>query len=292
VLYVGTGNSYSEIDAATANAVLAFDLDTGALKWSRQFTPNDNFVMGCTQAGVANCPPVVGPDHDFGASPILRKLPNGKRVLFAGQKSGALYAVDPDRSGELLWQVQLSGGSYLGGIQWGPAADERNIYVAISDVVAPDHALPGLHAVNMKNGRVRWSAPAPKAECAWGAERCSNALSQAVAVIPGVVFAGSIDGHMRAYDAKTGDVLWDFDTAQTFPAVNGGTAKGGSLDGGGAAIARGMLFVNSGYALVSGQAGNALIAFSADESVVGPAGDVSVGRRIADAREKLPAINH
>jgi hypothetical protein len=65
-----------------------------------------------------------------------------------------------------------------------------------------------------------------------------------------------------------------------YPAVNGGSAKGGSLDGGGAAVAGGMLYVNSGYPFVSGEAGNALIAFSPDDSVTADAaaGDEAVAR--------------
>jgi polyvinyl alcohol dehydrogenase (cytochrome) len=265
VLYVGTGNSYTEVDAKTADAILAFDLDTGALKWSHQFTAQDNFIMMCEQPGVNNCPKVLGQDYDFGASPILQNLPGGKRLLLAGQKSGALYALDPDKSGELVWEAHLSPGSYLGGIQWGPAVDERTAYVAISDVVA-GNGVPGLHALDIKDGRKLWSVPAPTPDCAWGTKGCSHAQSQALTVIPGVVFSGSIDGHMRAYDTRTGAILWDFDTARSFPAVNGATAQGGSLDGGGPAVAGGMLLVNSGYALVSGAPGNALIAFSTDDA--------------------------
>jgi hypothetical protein len=39
----------------------------------------------------------------FGSSAVLADLPNGKRVLVAGQKSGVVSALDPDHGGEILF---------------------------------------------------------------------------------------------------------------------------------------------------------------------------------------------
>ncbi len=79
-------------------------METGALRWANQISPNDNFLVGCDHPGNANCPSPVGPDEDFGSSPILQVLPNGKQAILAGQKSGVLYALDPDDGGKLLWK--------------------------------------------------------------------------------------------------------------------------------------------------------------------------------------------
>ena len=79
--------------------------------------------------------------------------------------------------------------------------------------------------------------------------------------IPGVVFSGSLDGHLRAYSTKDGKVLWDYDTVRDFDTVNRVPAKGGALDGPGPAIANGMLVVGSGYAYFNGIPGNVLLAF-------------------------------
>ena len=65
-----------------------------------------------------------------------------------------------------------------------------------------------------------------------------------MAAIPGVVFSGSDDGHLRAFGAEDGRVLWDFDTARDYQTANGVRGKGGSLDGAGPVAAGGMLFVN------------------------------------------------
>jgi polyvinyl alcohol dehydrogenase (cytochrome) len=120
----------------------------------------------------------------------------------------------------------------------------------------------GLTAVDVKSGAKRWHTPAPPAVCAWGERNCYQAQSQAVTVMPGVAFSGSVDGHLRAYSTIDGKILWDFDTAKEYPTVNGVKASGGSLDHGGATIVGGLLYVNSGYGRLLGQPGNVLLAFS------------------------------
>jgi polyvinyl alcohol dehydrogenase (cytochrome) len=264
LIYVGTGNSYTDVETTTANAILAFDLDTGSLKWSNQATPKDNFLVGCFAPGMGNCPKEMGPDFDFGSSPILRKLPNGKDVILAGQKSGVVYALDPDSRGKILWQQKVGHGSALGGVEWGLTADEKQVYVAIADEIVPKEAKPGLTALKMDSGEVVWTQPAPAPECSWGKGRCMAGQSQAISAMPGVVFSGALDGHLRAYSTKDGSLIWDYDTGVAFDAVNGVTGKGGSLDTGGPTIADGMLYVHSGYGRIIGQPGNVLLAFSVE----------------------------
>ncbi len=97
-----------------------------------------------------NCPQAKGPDFDFGSSAILVDLPDGRRALIAGAKSGIVYAVDPDAQGKPLWQKRVGRGGSLGGVQWGSAADANNIYVAVSDVqrrAAPPGSAAGRDSV-------------------------------------------------------------------------------------------------------------------------------------------------
>jgi polyvinyl alcohol dehydrogenase (cytochrome) len=265
MVYAGTGNSYTDVEQNTANAIFAIDMETGSLKWSVQATPKDNFLVGCIMPGVGNCPETMGPDVDFGSSPVLRTLPNGKQVLLAGQKSGAVFALDPDNRGKILWQQKVGEGSALGGVEWGFAADNENAYIAISDVITKaDKAKPGLTALKIATGEQVWQTPAPRVECSFGKGGCLPAQSQAVTVIPGAVFSGSMDGHLRAYSTKDGSIVWDFDTGVPFETVNGVKAKGGSLDAGGPTISNGILYVNSGYGRIVGRGGNVLLAFSVD----------------------------
>jgi len=264
LIYVGSGNSYTDVETKLTDAIIAFDMETGKIKWSNQVTPKDNFLVGCRQPGVGNCPEEAGPDYDFGSSPILRTLANGKQVILAGQKSGVIYALDPDANGKKLWEVKLGNGGALGGIEWGFTADNENVYVPMAD---PGGAArkPGITALKIATGEKLWQVPAPKVPCGWGTTRCNNSQSAAASLIPGVVFSGTADGHLRAYATKDGSIVWDFDTAaQPYDAINGMKAKGGTLDGGGPTIANGILYTNSGYGRLIGQPGNVLLAFTVD----------------------------
>jgi len=249
LVYASTGNSYTDVDINTSDAILAFDLETGKLVWSSQVQPKDNFIVGCPNA--VNCPEEKGPDFDFGTSAVLRTLPNGKQILVAGQKSGTVYGLDPDNKGKILWRTGLGKGSALGGVEWGDAADDALAYVAISDRIVKDGA-PGLYAVDLASGEKKWGMPEPSPH------------SAAISVIPGAVFSGALNGHFRAYSTSTGEVLWDFETSRPFETVNGVQAKGGSIDAGGPVIAHGMVYTGSGYGIFGGTGGNVLLAFSVD----------------------------
>lgn len=264
VLYIATGNSYTDVETKGSNAVEAIDLATGSIKWINQVTPRDSFLVGCAP-GRGSCPTEIGPDVDFGSSPVLVDIGGGKQLLLAGQKSGILYALDPDKRGAIVWQTRVGQGSALGGIEWGFAADKDAVYVAISDIAAKVQNPGGLTALKLATGEKIWSAPPPeKPVCSFQSMRCTAAQSAAVTVIPGVVFSGALDGHLRGYSTKDGSVVWDFDTGKSFETVNGVKARGGSIDGPGPTVANGMLFTNSGYGRFTGAWGNVLLAFTVD----------------------------
>jgi polyvinyl alcohol dehydrogenase (cytochrome) len=132
-------------------------------------------------------------------------------------------------------------------------------------VAFPGKHLGSLTALRIATGEQVWQRVAAELPtCAWSGSYCSGAQSAAVTVIPGVVFSGAQDGHLRAYSTGDGSVVWDVDTAQTYVTVNGLPASGGSLDVGGPVVADGMLYTNSGYGRFRGQPGNALLAFSVE----------------------------
>jgi polyvinyl alcohol dehydrogenase (cytochrome) len=256
VLYVATGNGYSDPPTKYTDAIIAFDLSAGNMKWSQQMTPNDRWNFGCQGKVIETCPPDPGGDYDFGASPVLI----GK-LLFAGQKSGVVHALDPDKQGAIVWQTRIGRGSALGGVEWGLAADSDNVYAPLSDINGLGLPMGGLFALRQKDGAKVWQAPPPKPACA-GKPGCTAAQMAPATAIPGVVFSGSMDGHLRAYETAGGKVIWDFDTLREFPTVNGVKARGGSLNATGPTLAGGMLFVNSGYGALGGMPGNVLLAFA------------------------------
>lgn len=253
-IYAGTGNSYTGVDIHTSDSVVAFDLDSGSLVWATQVTPGDNWIPGCPRA--ATCPENPGDDYDFGSSPILRTV-NGKQVLVATQKSGVVYGLDPDNRGNVIWKTRIGQGTGLmGGIAWGAALDDQNVYAAVSDINRPD-GTPGLYALKIATGEKVWSTPAPK-------NAGNPAQASAVSAMPGIAFSASFGGHLRAYNTKTGEIVWDFDANKDYETVNGVAAKGGSFNGAGPAISHGMVFVTNGYGFAGGKVGNVLLAFSVD----------------------------
>ncbi|MBV8049998.1 MAG: PQQ-binding-like beta-propeller repeat protein [Acidobacteriaceae bacterium] len=261
VLYVATGNNYSGPATPESDAVVAIDMNSGKKLWHRQFNSTDLWNSGCVAEQKDNCPEKRGDDFDFGAPPIVSRLPDGHDILLLAQKSGLVYALDPDRRGKLLWKTRIGHGGPLGGIQWGGAADRRYAYFPLSDL---DDSNPlaggGLFALDLRTGKQVWYAAPPKPACA-GLFGCSAAQMAPPSALPGVIFSGSLDGHLRAYDTRDGSVIWDFDTSQEFRTTNGVKAHGGSMNGSGPAIVSGMLYVNTGY--TNAMAGNVLLAFSA-----------------------------
>ncbi|MDB5395080.1 MAG: cytochrome Cbb3 [Rhodospirillales bacterium] len=280
-IYVGTGNDYTGAEPKTTDALVAFDMDDGHVRWVHQMDRDDVEFSPCaTPLEPQKCN--HGPDYDFGSSPILSTLPDGKRILMAGQKSGVVHGVDPDHDGKTVWDMRIGKGGYEGGIEFGMATDGKLLYAPLSDfrfkiamsgeagaratiMGVPTTLDPtsggGLFALDPATGKQVWHAPA--ADC-HGAAGCSPAQTAAPTVIPGVVFSGSIDGHMRAYSTKDGHVLWDVDTKQTYQTVNGVTGNGGSIDGPGPVVVDGILYTNSGYGYVGEATGNVLLAFSVD----------------------------
>jgi polyvinyl alcohol dehydrogenase (cytochrome) len=287
-LYVATGDSYSDPAGDTSDAVLAFNLSDGRLLWSHQATSMDAYNSGCDLKDRTGCPQENGPDFDFGQPPILVSLAGGKRLLVVGQKSGLVYGLDPDQDGREVWHRRVGIGGVLGGINWGVASDGGNVYVPVADRLDPverdaklnPHA-GGLAALRLTDGQLLWRtnvsgcathegsvqrlhpAAAGVAPSDFG---CSPAQSAPVTVIPGVVFSGSEDGHLRAYSSASGRVLWDFDTARDFETVDFVEARGGSIDAGGPAVAGGFVLSTSGYSKWGEMHGNVLLAFSSAHS--------------------------
>jgi polyvinyl alcohol dehydrogenase (cytochrome) len=267
-IYFGTGNGFTGV-TKTSDAIFALDMDTGKVRWTFQATENDIWHVGCPQ-GVPgapdngrggrgrggppreDCTPVVtAPDWDFSASPILVKSSSGREMLIAGQKSGAVWALDPDRKGAVIWKYEGPQERGRMGIVFGGAADGQNAYF---------NSRGGIFAVQLSGGAEKWFTPLPAPA---GEMQTHPGASAAVSAISGVVLSAGLDGMIRALDGNDGKLLWEYNTAHEFQAVNGVKTKGGSMGSGGIAVANGMLFVASGYVgFQNGAPGNALLAFA------------------------------
>ena len=268
LLYVGTGENYSSPSNDRSDALLAFELATGKLLWHRQKTEGDAWNVACMIPDNPNCPEENGPDVDFGASTIIARDRNGRDLLLAGQKSGDVYALDLTRRGEPVWGRKVGRGGIQGGIHFGMAVDGQRLYVPISDMSSPEaevhlHAVPskaGIYALDVTTGEPLWSQPADNV-CA-GRAYCEPGISAAITAMPGAVLAGHMDGRLRAYEATTGKLLWEYDSTQEVTATDGSRARGGSFGGGAGPIVQdGMLFAASGYGIYFHMPGNVLLAF-------------------------------
>lgn len=264
-MYIAVGDNYSSPATPTSDAIMALAIDSGKILWTRQATAGDAWNVACIEpdpTSRAHCPAGAGPDYDFASAPVLVMV-NGKRLVLAGQKSGMLYAIDAD-TGEYVWKTQVGEGGILGGIEWGFAVDNQRAYVSLSNALEkkPGEA-GGIAAVDLADGRIKWRSP-PSADTCRGRTGCSTGQPAAVTAIPGMVFSASLDGHLRGYEAETGQVVFDTDTAMDFPTINGVKASGGSMNGPGSTIVNGTLFVSSGYGSLGFMPGNVLLAFSVD----------------------------
>lgn len=248
-LYFGTGDSATEPAPETTDSILAVDLDTGKVRWYFQAEPNDATLGGCFAKKTENCPENPGPDWDFGASPILKTLPGGRDLLLAPNKSGIVFALDPDRQGAIVWKTDLSEkpGTRNTNLVWGGSADQQNLYVGL--------VTGAITAVQIATGEKLWTTRlAPPGT--------RDSYAAASSAIPGAVFIGGTDGKVHALSSADGRELWSFNTARDFTTVNQVPAHGGSIGSIGPTIAGGMVFIGSGYSVTSGIPGNVLLAFS------------------------------
>ena len=267
VLYVGSGENYASPANESSDAVIAFRLSDGQRMWVQQLTRGDAWNVACMMQANPNCPAENGPDVDVAASVIPYTDPSGAALLLVGQKNGWVYALDPDAMGKILWKERIGRGGIQGGVHFGMAREGGSLFVPIADL-ADGHdgrkydtaPKPGLYALDARTGHALWSVPAVQ-DCS-GRKFCDIGISAPLTAIPGVVFAGHMDGMLRAYDSATGKVVWEYDANASVPTVSGATAHGGSFGGAGAAVRDGYLAINSGYGLYFHMPGNVLLVFA------------------------------
>ena len=266
VLYVGTGEAYTSPAADTRDAVLAFSLATGERQWAKQLLGGDAWNMACFIGEAANCPEEDGPDLDIGASTVLWS--GGERdYLLVGQKSGDVYALDPDRGGAVVWHNKVGRGGFLGGVHWGMSVNDDSLFVPIADTTITGRfsgpVFPGVHALDPTSGTKRWYTPSV-ADCEGKSPIpvCDQGMSAAITSTDQLVFAGTLDGNLKAYDSVSGEIIWSFDTYGEFESVSGEMALGGSIESDGPVLYKGHVIVNSGYQFGARMPGNALMVFS------------------------------
>ncbi|MEQ1782407.1 MAG: PQQ-binding-like beta-propeller repeat protein [Hyphomonadaceae bacterium] len=278
LVYFATGESNSPPAHNNTDAVIAIDLKTGKQKWAFNATPSDIYNIGCDvnpDPKLLNCtktPETVFRDVDFGASVILGTHKDGKQLVYAGQKSGSVWAFNPD-TGKVVWRKALGTGGALGGVHWGIAFHNDTVFAPISNVGMPikgewegDPTIkPGLYALNAKTGKIKWQfnpeLPPGTPASPPGFPQHPIAMSTAPMVIDGVVIAATLDGTIYAVDEETGKQIWKMATAKDYITINGVPGKGGAIDAASLYAANGLLMSNSGYGSFGQKPGNVILAF-------------------------------
>ncbi|MBT7952326.1 MAG: PQQ-binding-like beta-propeller repeat protein [Gammaproteobacteria bacterium] len=286
LLYVTTANQLTEPRVEESDAVVALDLNTGKKQWVKSLVPaayqqGDIWNSGCESEMMFNeseshCPPVNVKhegDREIGAPAVLKTLANGEDALLVGTKDGYLYALNPDSEGELLWQLRLGTldpgrGPIFGGIEHGIAVDDKYAYVPIADISFVQQTSKGSMArVELETGKLVWQKKAASDTCKDKPFGCNNGYMGAPTVVGNILFAGSADGNLRAFDASNGKIVWSYDTVRQYTGVNGLKGSGGAINRNGPTIANGMLYQTSGYGhLAMGMPGNVLLAFEIPEN--------------------------
>lgn len=261
LLYLSTGNSYSEPVAANSDAILAINLSDGTLRWSKQLTARDWANSGCGQTPPVNCAGEHGKDEDFGSAPLLFTIQtvNGARKLVAAtQKNGLMHALDA-LTGEIVWQRAVGVSTAYA---WGASYDGQRLYMGDASYDLNG----GVYALDPASGEILWHIPT--LPCTPGhdqpPETCWSGHMAAAVTTPGLLWLGAMDGQMRAFDSANGSILWSYNTAQKLTGVNGVSGQGGSIGPTNASIANGQVYIMSGYSPWGPRllTGNVLYAFS------------------------------
>ena len=268
-VYVTTGENTSHPATVTSDAIIALDLNTGEQLWVFQGLWNDVWNTACGRVPGPNCPnqrPSTLADKDFGGAAVLVNREDGD-ILLAGQKTGDLWALDPD-TGSLKWNQRVGTGTTLGGNHWGIATDGERVFLPIND---PGQARgtyvprPGVYSFYVATGEPGWFREEQPA-CQNRPERlraCENRYGHSVLplLIDGALISGTVDGRLMIFNKETGSLLFEFDTVREYQTVNGVPGMGGAIDSHGIAAGAGLLLINSGYGRVGGTPGNVLLAF-------------------------------
>ena len=229
-LFVGIGNPSPDLDGSIrpgdnlwSESVVAIDATTGKFKWGYQEVPHDVW------------------DLDVVSPPVIAML-GGKKVVVEAGKTGWVYVLDA-ATGKLVRRSEAfvpqenmfaqpsdSGTRMLpganGGQEWSPITINPTLsYAYTVGVHQPMHYKT--HYAPWERGRL-WLGSAFVAipgEAQWGnvtaidlatgkkvwqVKTDQPMMGGATATAGGLVFTGEGNGWFKAYDAKTGAVLWQF----------------------------------------------------------------------------------
>ncbi len=215
-------------DNLYTNSIVAIDLDTGAYKWHYQYIPHDVWDLDAVS-------PVI-------LTEALGKDGKMRKVAIHGGKTGHVYVHDR-ATGELIryseamvpqenmWALPTPEGKRMlpganGGVEWSPMAVNPKLHLAYAanlhqpmtyhvdgskypggklwlggafKVIPGEKQWGRLAAVNLDTGKL-----------AWKFDTDEPLIGGVLATAGNLVFNGEGNGLFRAFDAKTGKKLWEY----------------------------------------------------------------------------------
>jgi len=266
-IYVTTGENTSHPTTNTSDAIIALDIETGEANWVFQALENDMWNFGCSARG-PNCiilEDTNSVDFDFGGPAILVET-DDEDLLIAGQKSGDLWALDPN-TGALVWKQRVGEGTALGGNHWGIATNTERAFMTVNDPGGMNgNSRPGIYSYFVGTGEPSWFYEV-QPECNEGRSerlrRCESlyGFSATPLSVDGAVITVGLDGRLFVFNSESGELIYEYDTVRDYETVNGVDGYGGSIDSHSISAGSGMVFVGSGYGQFRQVPGNVLLAF-------------------------------
>jgi polyvinyl alcohol dehydrogenase (cytochrome) len=258
-LYVGTGDAVTPPESPLTDAVMALDLKTGKVLWSRRATRTI-----CSWAAAPAPNAARRARRSWGpitTSAIRRSSPRCRaasvRCSSAPRERMSSHSIPMRMAPSCSVSIRLVN---LSASPDAGAAESCGEARPISDRCITGWLPRALALCSRAMARRHGYSPLPALAAA-----ALQALGAAPTAIPGVVFQGAGDGRLFAVSSSDGKKLWEFDTSQEFKTINNVPAHGGAIATAGAVIVDGMVYIGSGYAISSGASGgNVLLAFGVE----------------------------
>ncbi len=215
-------------DNLYTDSIVAVDLNTGKYKWHYQYVAHDVWDLDAVS------PPILVDVKDKNGKMIPGVIHGGKtgHIYVHDRRDGSLIRFsEPMVSQEGLWTLPTKDGARMslganGGVEWSPMAYNPKLRLAyavnleqpmtyhVEAAAYPGGKLwlggafkniPGeeqfgnVTAVNIDTGKVVWKARTDQ-----------PMIGGAMSTAGNLVFAGEGNGWFKAYDARTGKVLWQY----------------------------------------------------------------------------------
>jgi polyvinyl alcohol dehydrogenase (cytochrome) len=215
LVFGGTGNNYGPPATDSSDSIIAFDWNTGEIKWKFQVVMNDTFPGNFS-----------APDSDFGNNPVLYEAMVGgaaTKMVADGTKYGNVVALKR-MGGEMVWKRDLC---KMGSADGNSGMFTNFSYSGKSIVAACNEAGPAtLYALDAATGDVLWMRALMGR--VWGRMAFANGV--------GVVGTGE---SVEIFDVDTGAVI------KSFPSKGGTVAST-------ITISRGRIAFGEGFSWSSG----------------------------------------